>query len=169
MTNTEWFLAELESEAAITRRVLAEVPEGQREWKPHDRSMAFGYLTDLSANILSWVGLAITLDELDLAPKSGPTYRPMPAQTSAEAIAALDTAVAQAREALRKTNDAHLATSWRLLTGGTVVMEQRRHDVIRDTFLHSSHHRGQMTVYLRMLGARVPSVYGPSADDRRFG
>lgn len=165
---TEWFLAELASEAAITRRVLAEVPDGKREWKPHDRSMAFGYLTDLTANILSWVGLAITLDELDIAPKSGPTYRPQPAQTGAEAIAALDRAVVQAREALQKTNDAHLATPWRLLAGGKVVMETPRHQVIRDTFLHSSHHRGQMTVYLRLLGARVPSVYGPSADDQRF-
>jgi uncharacterized damage-inducible protein DinB len=169
MKMTEWFLAELDSEAAITRRVLAEVPEGKREWKPHDRSMAFGYLTDLTTNILSWVGLAITLDELDLAPKSGPTYRPLPLQNAAEAIAALDKAVAQAREALQRTDDAHLATSWRLLAGGTVVMEQRRYEVIRDTFLHSSHHRGQMTVYLRLLGSRVPSVYGPSADDRQFG
>lgn len=169
MTKTEWFLAELASEAAITRRVLTEVPEGKREWKPHDRSMAFGYLTDLTANILSWVGLAITLDELDLAPTSGPTYRPAPVQNAAEAIAALDAAVAQAREALRKTTDAHLATPWRLLAGGKVVMETPRHQVIRDTFLHSSHHRGQMTVYLRLLGARVPSVYGPSADDRQFG
>jgi uncharacterized protein YndB with AHSA1/START domain/uncharacterized damage-inducible protein DinB len=168
MTMTEWLLAELDSEAARTRRVLAEVPEGKREWKPHDRSMAFGYLTDLVANILSWVGLAITLDELDVAPKSGPSYRPTPVQTSAEAMAALDKAVAQAREALQNTDDAHLATSWRLLAGGRVVMEQRRHEVIRDTFLHSSHHRGQMTVYLRMLEARVPSVYGPSADDQQF-
>jgi len=92
----------------------------------------------------------------------------MPIQTSVEAITALDKAVAQAREALQKADDAHLATSWRLLAGGTVVMEQRRQDVIRDTFLHSSHHRGQMTVYLRLLGARVPSVYGPSADDQQF-
>jgi uncharacterized damage-inducible protein DinB len=168
VTMTEWFLAELDSEAVKTHRVLAEMPEGKREWKPHDRSMAFGYLTDLVANILSWVGLAITLDELDVAPKSGPSYRPMPVQTSVEAITALDKAVAQAREALQKTDDAHLATPWRLLAGGRVVMEQRRHDVIRDTFLHSSHHRGQMTVYLRLLGARVPSVYGPSADDQQF-
>jgi uncharacterized damage-inducible protein DinB len=168
MTMTEWLLAELDSEAAITRRVLAEMPEGKREWKPHDRSMAFGHLTDLVANILSWVGLAITLDELDVAPKSGASNRPTPVQTSAEAIAALDKAVSQAREALQKTDDAHLATSWRLLAGGAVVMEQRRHEVIRGTLLHSSHHRGQMTVYLRLLGARVPSVYGPSADDQQF-
>jgi hypothetical protein len=169
MKMTEWFLAELQSEAAKTRRVLAETPEGKREWKPHDRSMAFGYLTDLSANVLSWVGLAITLDELDIAPKSGPSYRPAPLNTAADAVAALDKAVAQAREALQKTTDAHLATPWKLLAGGTVALEQPRHEVIRDTFLHSAHHRGQMTVYLRLLGAKVPAVYGPSADDRSFG
>ena len=88
MTMTDWFLAELDSEAEKTRRVLEEVPEGKREWKPHDRSMAFGSLTDLVANILSWVGLAITLDELDVAPKSGPSHRPKPAQTSAEGVLA---------------------------------------------------------------------------------
>lgn len=164
----DWFLAELQTEADKTRRVLAEIPEGKRDWKPHDRSMPFGYLTDLVANILSWCGLAVTLDELDIAPKSGPSYRPAPLLTAADAIAALDKAVAQAREALEKTSDAHLATTWRLLAGGTVALEQPRHEVIRDTFLHSAHHRGQMTVYLRLLGAKVPSVYGPSADDRRF-
>jgi uncharacterized damage-inducible protein DinB len=113
--------------------------------------------------------MAITLDELDVAPKDGPQYKPAPLNTSAELVAALDKAVAQAREALQKTTDAHLETSWRLLAGGHLALEQPRHDVIRDTFLHSAHHRGQMTVYLRLLGSKVPSVYGPTADDRSFG
>ena len=169
MTMTEWFLTELDSEAAKSRRVLEQVPEGKRDWKPHERSMAFGYLSDLVANIPSWIGMAITLDELDIAPKEGPQYKPAPLNTSAELVAALDKAVAQAREALQKTTDSHLATSWRLLAAGQLALEQPRHDVIRDTFLHSAHHRGQMTVYLRLLGAKVPSVYGPTADDRRFG
>jgi uncharacterized damage-inducible protein DinB len=169
MTMTEWFLAELESEAAKSRRVLEQVPTGKRDWKPHERSMALGYLSDLVANIPSWVGMAITLDELDVAPKDGPQYKPAPLNTSAELVAALDKAVAQAREALQKTTDAHLETRWRLLAGGQLALEQPRHDVIRDTFLHSAHHRGQMTVYLRLLGAKVPSVYGPTADDRSFG
>jgi uncharacterized damage-inducible protein DinB len=169
MTLTKWFLSELESEAAKSRRMLEQVPAGRREWKPHDRSMELGYLSELVANIPSWVGMAITLDELDVAPKDGPTYKPEPLDTSAQLVAALDKAVAQAREALQKTTDAHLATSWRLLAGGEVALEQPRHDVIRDTFLHSAHHRGQLTVYLRLLGAKVPSVYGPTADDRSFG
>ena len=169
MTMTEWFLAELESEAAKSRRVLEQVPAGKRDWKPHDRSMAFGYLSDLVATIPSWVGMAITLDELDIAPKDGPTNRPAPLNTSAELVAALDKAVAQAREALQKTTDAHIETPWRLLAGGQLAFEQPRREVIRDTFLHSAHHRGQMTVYLRLLGSKVPSVYGPTADDRSFG
>ena len=169
MNMTEWFLAELESEAAKTRRILEQVPSGKRDWKPHERSMQLGYLSDLTANILSWVGMAITLNELDVAPKDGPQYKPEPLNTPAELVAALDKAVAQAREALQKTSDAHLQTKWRLLAAGQLAMEQPRHDVIRDTFLHSAHHRGQMTVYLRLLGSKVPSVYGPTADDRSFG
>ena len=169
MTMTEWFLAELESEAAKSRRVLEQVPTGKRDWKPHERSMELGYLSDLVATIPSWVGMAITLDELDVAPKDGPQYQPAPVNTAAELVAALDKAVAQAREALQKTSDAHLQTTWRLLAGGQLALEQPRHDVIRDTFLHSAHHRGQMTVYLRLLGSKVPSVYGPTADDRSFG
>jgi len=169
MTMTEWFLAELESEAAKSRRVLEQVPTGKRDWKPHDRSMEFGYLTDLVANIPSWIGMAITMDELDIAPKDGTSQRPAPLQTSEEAVAALDKAVAQARTALQQTTDEYLATNWRLLAGGHVAFEQPRHQVIRDTFLHSAHHRGQMTVYLRLLGSKVPATYGPSADDRSFG
>jgi uncharacterized damage-inducible protein DinB len=169
MTMTEWFLAELESEAAKSRRVLEQVPTGQRHWKPHERSMELGYLSDLVATIPSWVGMAITLDELDIAPKDGPKHKPSSLNTPAELVAALDKTVAEAREALQKTSDAHLATHWRLLAGGHLAFEQPRHHVIRDTFLHSAHHRGQMTVYLRLLGSKVPSVYGPTADDRSFG
>ena len=111
MTMTEWFLAELESEAAKSRRVLEQVPPDQRDWKPHERSMKLGYLSDLVATIPSWVGMAITLDELDVAPKDGPKYAPAPLNSSAEFVAALDKAVAQAREALQRTTDAHLETS----------------------------------------------------------
>jgi uncharacterized damage-inducible protein DinB len=169
MTMTEWFLAELESEAGKSRRVLEQVPEGKRGWKPHERSMELGYLSDLVATIPSWIGMAISLNELDIAPKDGPQHKPVPLNTSAELVAALDKAVAQAREALQQTTDTHLATPWRLLAAGQLAMEQPRHDVIRDTFLHSAHHRGQLTVCLRLLGAKVPSVYGPTADDRSFG
>ncbi len=70
--------------------------------------------------------------------------------------------------ALRKTTDAHLATPWKLLVGGHVVIEKPRYEMIADTFTHLAHHRGQLTVYLRLNGAPVPSIYGPSADDAKF-
>lgn len=169
MKMTEWFLSELDNEAGKSRRVLEQAPAGKADWKPHERSMALGYLAHLTATIPTWIGMAITMDELDIAPKDKPKVPPPSWNTSADLVAALDKAVAQAREALQKTTDEHLATKWKLLAGGQVAMEQPRYEVIRDTFLHSAHHRGQMTVYLRLLGEKVPSVYGPTADDKSFG
>lgn len=169
MSMREWFLQELESEAGKTRRVLEQMPTGRRDWKPHDKSMPLGYLAELVATIPSWIGYAISLNELDIAPKEGPKYTPTPMNTSAELVAGLDKAVAQARDALTNTSDDFLKTSWRLLAAGNVVLEQQRQEVIRDAFLHSAHHRGQLTVYWRLLGLKVPSVYGPTADDSSFG
>jgi len=168
MKLTELFLAELDRETPRSRRALDQMPEGKADWKPHDRSMAFGYLCELVAIMPSWVEMSITKDELDIAPASGPTRRD-PLTTKADYLAALDKAVASARTALQGTDDEFLKTTWKLLAGGRTVMETPRHVVIRETFNHLAHHRGQMTVYLRLLGAKVPSIYGPSADDKSFG
>ena len=83
-------------------------------------------------------------------------------------MAAHDKAVAEAREVLRKTNEEHLQKSWKLLISGKTVSEDPRYIVLRDTLMHMSHHRGQLTVYLRLNNVPVPSVYGPTADDPRF-
>ena len=91
-----------------------------------------------------------------------------PLTTRADYLRRHDEAVAAAKEALRKTSAEHLRTPWRLLVGGNVVAEMSRYEMIRDTINHLAHHRGQMTVYLRLLGAKVPALYGPSADDRSF-
>jgi len=168
MKLTEFFLTELDREVERTRRVLEQVPEGKYQWKPHDKSMIFGYLADMVATMPSWLAMAVNRDELDVAPTDGSTMKQEPKETSAALVSALDKSAADARAALEKTTDDHLMTSWRLLAGGKVVMETPRHEVIQDTINHWSHHRGQMTVYLRLLGAKVPSVYGPSADDERF-
>ena len=169
MRMTELFLEELEREAARSRRVLEQVPEGRYDWKPHERSMIFGYLADIVATIPSWVALTIEQDALDLAPKDGPKHKAEPRTTSAALLQAHEEALGKARAALRGTTDDHLRTSWRLLVGGNVVSEQPRHVVIRDTINHLAHHRGQMTVYLRLLEAKVPALHGPSADDTSFG
>lgn len=168
MQLTELFLTELDREAERSRRALQQVPDGNYEWKPHDRSMPFGYLTEMVASMPSWVALTVTKDELDLKPKDGPQYKPQPMKTSAELLAGLDKSLADARAALGGTSDEHLMTPWRLLVAGEVVSETPRHEMIRDTLNHLAHHRGQMTVYLRLMGAKVPALYGPSADDQRF-
>ena len=168
MKITDLFSAQLEREAAVSRRALERVPEGKPDWRPHERSMALGYLATLVATMPSWVAMAITQDELDLQPRGGPGYQPPSWSTIRELLQAHDEAVAKGRDALRSESDPHLMTPWRLLVGGQVVLENPRHVVIADTFTHLAHHRGQLTVYLRLNGVAVPSIYGPSADDRRF-
>ena len=168
MKMTEFFSAQLEREAVGTRRALERVPEGRPDWKPHEKSMPFGYLSTLVATIPSWIAMQVTQDELDLAPPAGSGYKPPATGTNRELLQAFDDSVAAAREALRNTTDEHLATSWRLLVAGQVVLENPRHVVLADTFMHLAHHRGQLTVYLRLNGVPVPAIYGPSADDQRF-
>jgi uncharacterized damage-inducible protein DinB len=168
MELTELFLAEFDREAARSRRALEQVPEGKHDWKPHEKSMMFGYLADMVATIPNWIEMIVSQDELDIAPKGGPKQARAALNTSAEYIQALEKASEAARAALRGTNEAHLMTPWRLLAGGQVVSNTSRHEMIRDTINHWAHHRGQMTVYLRLMGAIVPALYGPSADDKRF-
>jgi uncharacterized damage-inducible protein DinB len=168
MNVTELFLKELDREVDRSRRVLAEVPEGKHDWKPHEKSMIFGYLADMVATIPTWITMIIKQDELDVAPPAGQQQPRTPKNSSGEFVEALEKAAADARAALSGTNEDHLRTNWRLLARGNVVMEMPRHEMIRDTINHWAHHRGQMTVYLRLMGAKVPALYGPSADDQRF-
>jgi uncharacterized damage-inducible protein DinB len=169
MTLQKFLLEELEREVKRSRRALEQVPDGKYEWKPHDRSMIFGYLSDMVATIPNWIAMQILKDELDIAPAGGSTMRQEPNKTSAALVAALDTAAAAARDALEGTTDDHLRTPWQLKARGAVVQEAPRFEMIQDTINHWAHHRGQMTVYLRLMGAKVPALYGPSADDSSFG
>lgn len=130
--------------------------------------MPLGNLSTLVGTMPGWIAMMVTQDELDLNPPGGSGKRPPAPSTTRELLAALDGSVAKAREALCNTSDEHLLTSWRLLVAGQVVLENPRHVVIADTFTHLAHHRGQLTVYLRLNGVPVPAIYGPSADDGRF-
>ena len=167
MKLTELFLSELAREVERSRRALQQVPAGKYDWKPHEKSMQFGYLADMVATIPSWIAMEIKEKELDVAPAQ-PRTKPTPKETSAALVEALDKTAADARAALEATTDEHLKTPWRLLARGQVVQEAPRHEMIRDTINHWAHHRGQMTVYLRLMGAKVPAIYGPSADDKEF-
>jgi len=168
MKLTEFLLAELDREVERSRHALAEVPQGKYDWKPHEKSMIFGYLANMVATIPMWITMQITQGQLDVAPADGGKMEQKKMDTSAELIEALDKAAAGARAAFENTSDEHLKTNWRLLARGKVVMEAPRFEMIQDTINHWSHHRGQMTVYLRLMGGKVPAIYGPSADDNQF-
>jgi len=168
MKMTELLLKELDREVERSRRVLQEAPAGKYDWKPHDRSMIFGSLANMVATMPSWVAMGVNMNELDIAPASGSSMKQEKLETSDALVKALDRSAAEARAALNGTTDEFLMTPWKLLARGKVVMETPRWEMIQDTINHWAHHRGQMTVYLRLLGARVPSVYGPSADDQQF-
>ncbi len=104
-----------------------------------------------------------------MAPRDTPSFTPPRSTTADEYVQALEAAATEARNALGATDDAHLETPWQLKAGGKVVSESPRRQMLRETINHWAHHRGQMTVYLRLLGAKVPSIYGPSADDKTLG
>jgi uncharacterized damage-inducible protein DinB len=169
MKLTEFLLTELDREVERSRRALEQIPEGKYDWKPHEKSMILGYLANMVATIPTWIVMEITQAELDVAPAPGESKMEQKRMdTSAELVAALDKSAAGARSAFEKITDEHLMINWRLLAHRQVVMEAPRYEMIQDTINHWAHHRGQMTVYLRLLGAKVPAIYGPSADDSEF-
>ena len=160
-------LVQLESETALTRKAIARVPEGLNDFKPHEKSMTLGYLAALVAGMPGWIALMIERDELNLDDSSSQGFRPRVAPTNAELIASFDTAVASGRRALESTTNEHLITPWAFKMGGHAVSQDPRHLMISNAvFSHLAHHRGQLTVYLRLNGAAVPALYGPSADEQ---
>jgi uncharacterized damage-inducible protein DinB len=160
MKLTDLLLAQLEREIDTTRKAVERVPEGKEDWKPHPKSMAMGYLTSLVAGMFGWIAMIVESDHLDLG--GGGQSQP---STGAERLAAFDAAVGKARQALTSTDDDHLLKPWQLRVNGNVVDEKPRHIMIADTFSHLAHHRGQLTVYLRLNEQPVPSIYGPTADE----
>lgn len=162
-----YLLAQLDREAAQTRKTIERVPEGQNDFKPHERSMAFGYLASLVGSMLGWIALMIDRDELNLDDPSSEGFRTKAVATRAELLAQHDTAVANARRALESTNEDHLLTPWAFKMNGQTIQQFPRYQMIADAvFSHLAHHRGQLTVYLRLNEARVPALYGPSADEQ---
>lgn len=169
MKLTDLFLGELEREAPLTRRALERVPEGRNDWKPHEKSMPLGRLAALVAGMPAWLTMMIDKEEFDLNPPGGSSGSfKMDFRTNQDLVKIMDDGVAGARTALQKTNDEHLMKPWRLLVAGKTVSEQPRHVMLRDSINHLAHHRGQLTVYLRLNDVPVPAIYGPSADDQRF-
>lgn len=161
-----YLLAQLEREATQTRKVVERVPGGRNDFKPHDRSMELGYLAAIVASMLGWISFMIDRDELNLDDPANSSLRTKPMESKADLLARLEQGVANARKALESTSDEHLLTPWAFKMNGRPVSEQPRHLMIADSvFQHLAHHRGQLTVYLRLNEAKVPALYGPSADE----
>jgi uncharacterized damage-inducible protein DinB len=167
VTLRDFFLAQLDREAALTRKAVDRVPEGHNDFKPHERSMELGYLAALVAGMLGWIAFMIERDDVDFGDPSSEGFKTKALASKADLLASVDTAVAKARKALEATNDDHLRTPWAFKMSGKTIQEQPRYLMITDAvFSHLAHHRGQLTVYLRLASSTVPALYGPSADER---
>ena len=162
MSLIEMMTAELEQEAATTRRLLERVPQESLDWKPHEKSMTLGQLAAHVANLHdTWLVSTLTGDEFDLADS-----RPLRAGSVAEILEAFDRSMARALEVLRTESDERLFAPWRLKRGGQVIFEMPRWAVMRSMVSnHIIHHRGQLSVYLRLRNVPLPPMYGPTADE----
>jgi len=154
-------LPEFDQEMASTRRVLERVPGERGQWKPHPKSFALGHLAQLVSWMPGWIANTLSQTSLNLATAGGYSFE----QTDT-LLAGFDKNVRDARAALTASHDADFAVAWSLQHGERVLFTAPRGSVVRNHISHLSHHRGQLTVYLRLLDVPVPSIYGPTADER---
>src|SRR5229473_671363 len=156
MSIAQSLLPEFEQEMANTRKVLERVPDEKWNWKPHDKSGTTG-----------WLAVTLNSESLDYAPVDGPSYTPPKIENLKELLAAFDKESAEARAALTKASDEDMMQNWSLLAGGKEIFTMPRVACVRGMIMnHLIHHRGQLTVYLRLLNVPVPGLYGPSADEQ---
>lgn len=161
MTIGETLLREFDIEMRITRRVLERVPSDKATWKPHPKSFSLAHLAQLIAGMPGWIIAMLGETSLDL--EKFPGYSD---QKTEALLAQFDMLVEKARASLKSARDADFDVQWSLKRGPQVLFTQPRRRVIREHLNHMVHHRGQMTVYLRLLDIPVPSIYGPTADEK---
>ena len=167
MSMMQAVLAEFEHEAATTRRLLERVPDDKFDWKPHEKSMSLLQLTTHLADMPGWLAVVGPKDELDMAT---PMDRPEPPTTTEELLSRYDANVETFKTVGAQVPDDSLGDPWTLRTGDEVHFQIPRAASIRTFILnHFIHHRGQLSVYLRLLDVPLPSIYGPSADEEGFG
>lgn len=164
MSIAELLLPEYDREMATTRRLLERVPMHRASWKPHEKSMTLGRLASHLADIPEWAVKGCILDEIDVAPQGGPPQRPIYGSVE-ELLAVFDRNVTDGRAAIADMTDEAFARPWVAKAGGVVRLTLPKADVMRTWVLgHTIHHRGQLTVYLRLNDVPLPGIYGPSAD-----
>lgn len=157
------FLAELSHEAVSTRKMLERLPADKLTWKPHEKSMDLGRLAGHIIEMISWFKIVAETDELDFAAYP---YTPKKYESADELVADFDRAMAQASGVLESIDDATLGKNWVMRNGDKVFCDLPKGVVLRSFSMnHVFHHRGQLSVYMRILDIPVPSIYGPSADE----
>ena len=157
------FLNELDNEAKVTRQCLERIPAEKFDWKPHEKSMTFGRLASHVAEMFGWTGSTLKQDVLDFATRE---YTPFEPRTTEELVAFFDKHIADAKAALADASDETFMKDWTMRNGEQVYFTMPKVAVMRSFVMnHIIHHRGQLSVYLRLNDISVPSIYGPSADE----
>ena len=163
MTMIDSLRREFAHEAQTTRRHLERLPDDKLDWRPHEKSYTAAALASHIVECVGWADSIFTEDEIDMDPA---TFKPYMATSVADLLETFDKTVAKGTHAMARADDATVTLPWRLKIMGRVRFEKSRADVFRDfTLSHLIHHRGQLTVYLRLLNVPVPGSYGPTADE----
>lgn len=162
MSRIQEIADQLNEEIPATEKMLSRIPDDKLDWKPHERSMSLGQLAGHVADMYGWFDFVVGRDKLDFAePYDYPQQF-----DSATLVAYLKKRVEDSQNTLKNAaSDDVLEETWTLRNGDQVLWEDKKKVVVRSTFGHIAHHRGQLAVYLRLLDIPVPAIYGPSADE----
>lgn len=165
MSISSSFIGELKQESTLTRKILERVPLDKADWKPHEKSMTIGRLATHIAEIPHWITEILSADEFDFA--ANPSPKRHTATSTEELLTIFEKNLTDALESLSKATDEEFAKTWSIKRGEQVVMASPKKVAVRGWGLsHLIHHRGQLSVFLRLLDVPVPGMYGPSADER---
>lgn len=160
----DWVATQFNQETKTTRRHLERLPNDKLDWRPHEKSYTAGALASHIVECIKWTPDIFTKNELNFDPA---TYKPYLAASTAELLEAFEKAVADGKQVLAAADDEAAMQMWSLKFNGKPLFERPRIDVMRDfTLSHLIHHRGQFSVYLRLLDVPVPGSYGPTADEQ---
>jgi uncharacterized damage-inducible protein DinB len=160
------WIGELQHEAATTRKILERVPEDKFGWQPHEKSMSFSRLATHVVEMFNWIKVTLETPELDFA---GMDFKPFEPATNAELLELFDKNIAESVEALTNASDETFSENWTMRNGEQIYFTMPKMQVLRSFCLnHIIHHRGQLSVYLRLNDIPVPEIYGPSADEGKM-
>jgi uncharacterized damage-inducible protein DinB len=156
---------ELDTEAAITRKMLSRIPDDKYDWKPHEKSMSIRQLAAHISEIPGWIPIGLNTSELDFAKGD---YKPTIVNNTQEVLDKFEQSVASAKSSLENAKEEDLLPTWTMRSGDQVHAVFTKYEVIRHAFAQIIHHRAQLGVFLRLLNVPIPGTYGPSADEMSF-